>query len=75
MLIRDVAYATVPRSARRALHADVARSIEDAVGESAETLHSILAYHWSEGGEPDRPRFRTFFGGGSRTTCLGRRGR
>ena len=54
MLIRDVAYATVPRSARRTLHADVARSIEEAVGESAETLHSILAYHWSEGGEPDR---------------------
>ncbi|HST16447.1 MAG TPA: adenylate/guanylate cyclase domain-containing protein [Gaiellaceae bacterium] len=54
MLIRDVAYATVPRAARRTLHAEVARSIEDAVGESAETLHSILAYHWSEGGEPAR---------------------
>jgi tetratricopeptide (TPR) repeat protein len=54
MLIRDVAYATVPRAARRTLHAEVARSIENAVGDSAETLHSILAYHWSEGGEPDR---------------------
>jgi class 3 adenylate cyclase/tetratricopeptide (TPR) repeat protein/energy-coupling factor transporter ATP-binding protein EcfA2 len=54
MLIREVAYSTVPRATRRRRHAEVARSIEAAVGESAETLHSILAYHWSEGGEPSR---------------------
>ena len=38
MLIRDVAYTTVPRTARRELHAEVRGTIEDAVGESAETL-------------------------------------
>ncbi|HEX6663096.1 MAG TPA: hypothetical protein VF025_05435, partial [Gaiellaceae bacterium] len=54
MLIREVAYATVPRAARRELHAKVARAIEGAVEGSAETFRSILAYHWSEGGEPGR---------------------
>ncbi len=54
MLIREVAYATVPRAARRELHAKVARAIEEAVEDSAETFRSILAYHWSEGGEPGR---------------------
>ena len=54
MLIREVAYATVPRARRRERHAAVATSIEEAVGDSSETLFSILAYHWSEGGEPAR---------------------
>jgi tetratricopeptide (TPR) repeat protein len=54
MLIREVAYATVPRAMRRERHAAVARYIEEKLGDSAETASSILAYHWSEGGEPAR---------------------
>jgi len=54
MLIREVAYATVPRALRRERHAAVARYIEETLGVSAETASSILAYHWSEGGEPAR---------------------
>jgi len=54
ILIREVAYATVPRATRRERHAAVARYIEETLGASAETASSILAYHWSEGGEPDR---------------------
>jgi class 3 adenylate cyclase/tetratricopeptide (TPR) repeat protein len=54
MLIREVAYATVPRAARREQHAAVAESIEETLGGSAETLSSILAYHWGESGEPTR---------------------
>ncbi|HEY3018404.1 MAG TPA: adenylate/guanylate cyclase domain-containing protein [Gaiellaceae bacterium] len=54
MLIREVAYATVPRATRRERHAAVARSIEETLGDSAETLSSILAYHWGESGEPSR---------------------
>jgi predicted ATPase len=50
MLIREVAYATVPRSTRRERHAAVARYIEDAL--AAESLSTILAYHWREAGEP-----------------------
>jgi class 3 adenylate cyclase/tetratricopeptide (TPR) repeat protein len=54
MLIREVAYATVPRANRREQHAAVARSIEGTLGGSAATLSSILAYHWGESGEPSR---------------------
>src|ERR671937_1222552 len=50
MLIREVAYATVPRAARRERHAAVARYIENAL--AAESLSTILAYHWREAGEP-----------------------
>src|SRR6266576_2318077 len=54
MLIREVAYSTVPRAARRDRHAAVAQSIEQVLGASADTLSSILAYHWSESDEPAR---------------------
>jgi class 3 adenylate cyclase/tetratricopeptide (TPR) repeat protein len=54
MLIREVAYVTVPRATRRERHAAVARSIEETLAGSAETLSSILGYHWSESGEPSR---------------------
>jgi class 3 adenylate cyclase/tetratricopeptide (TPR) repeat protein len=51
MLIREVAYATVPRATRRARHAAVASYIER-TSESSETLAWILAHHWREAGEP-----------------------
>ena len=52
MLIREVSYSTVPRAARRELHAAVARNIEE--GLATETVSTILAYHWREAGEPSR---------------------
>jgi tetratricopeptide (TPR) repeat protein len=52
MLIREVAYTTVPRAARREHHAAVARNIEETL--VSETLSTILAYHWREAGEPAR---------------------
>jgi class 3 adenylate cyclase/tetratricopeptide (TPR) repeat protein len=54
ILIRDVAYATVPRVVRRELHAEVARNIEKTVAKAAGTLATILAHHWREAGEPAR---------------------
>ena len=54
MLIREVAYATLPRATRRARHAAVARYAEELVEGSTETLSSILAHHWREAGEPAR---------------------
>ncbi|HEY6605715.1 MAG TPA: adenylate/guanylate cyclase domain-containing protein [Gaiellaceae bacterium] len=54
MLIREVAYATVPRARRREGHAAVARHVEETLGEATETLSAILAYHWREAGEPAR---------------------
>src|SRR5436190_10801685 len=54
MLIRDVAYATVPRAVRAKLHGAVARNIEDTVSTAAGTLPTILAHHWREAGQPAR---------------------
>ncbi len=52
MLIREVAYATVPRAQRRERHAAVARYIEERL--VGEALATILAYHWREAGEGAR---------------------
>jgi class 3 adenylate cyclase/tetratricopeptide (TPR) repeat protein len=52
MLIREVAYATVPRAARRERHAAVAQYVEDNL--AGDSLASILAYHWREADEPAR---------------------
>ena len=51
-LIHDVAYATLPRAARRERHGAVARFLEatTAVGQS----HEALGHHWREAGENDR---------------------
>ena len=61
VLIRDVAYATLPRGLRRELHAATAHVIEASVPDPTE-LAWILAHHWREGGEPARrdrvPRWR-----------------
>ena len=54
MLIREVAYSTVPRAARRERHAAVAQHVEETIEGASETLSPILAYHWREGGEPTR---------------------
>jgi len=54
MLIREVAYGTLPRAERRERHAAVARHIEASLAEASETLSTILAHHWREAGEPAR---------------------
>jgi class 3 adenylate cyclase/tetratricopeptide (TPR) repeat protein len=54
MLIREVAYATLPRATRRERHAAVARHVEETFASAGETLPAILAHHWREAGEPAR---------------------
>jgi class 3 adenylate cyclase/tetratricopeptide (TPR) repeat protein len=54
MLIREVAYATLPRAARRERHAAVARFIESASGERIEEAAALLAHHWQEAGDVDQ---------------------
>jgi class 3 adenylate cyclase len=51
ILIREVAYATLPRADRRRRHAAVATFIEDALHDRARNLAWILAHHWREAGE------------------------
>jgi len=54
MLIRDVAYATLPRGGRRERHAAIARYIEEAGPEQAKDLAWLLAHHWAGAGEPSK---------------------
>src|SRR5205823_8869045 len=54
ILIRDVAYGTIPRAGRRERHAAVARYIEESVHEHVPDLAWLLAHHWREGGDPRR---------------------
>jgi class 3 adenylate cyclase/tetratricopeptide (TPR) repeat protein len=54
MLIREVAYATLPRAVRRDRHAAVARFIEDSAPRGTEQYASLLAHHWREAGDIER---------------------
>jgi len=49
-LVREVAYATLPKAARRERHAVVARFLEQAAGDPT-AYAAILAHHWREAGE------------------------
>jgi class 3 adenylate cyclase len=53
VLVRDTAYATVPRARRRELHAAVATYLEEATSSSAATA-TALAQHWGEAGDSER---------------------
>jgi class 3 adenylate cyclase/tetratricopeptide (TPR) repeat protein len=55
VLIRDVAYGTLPRGSRRDLHAAVARFLEAALADPA-ALGWLLAHHWREAGDLDAAR-------------------
>jgi predicted ATPase len=52
-LIRDVAYGTLPRAARRERHAIVAGYLEEEAGSGADAA-AILAHHWREAGDSER---------------------
>ncbi len=54
VLIRDVAYGTLPRAVRRARHAAVATHIESTSPESVRDLAWFLAHQWREAGERHR---------------------
>jgi tetratricopeptide (TPR) repeat protein len=51
VLIRDVAYATLPRVVRRDRHADVASFVEADAGDHIRDVAWILAHHWREAGD------------------------
>jgi class 3 adenylate cyclase/tetratricopeptide (TPR) repeat protein len=50
ILIREVAYGTLPRAARRERHAAVAKYLEQQVGDAPD-IAWFLAHHWREAGE------------------------
>jgi class 3 adenylate cyclase len=52
-LIREVAYATLPRARRRERHKAIAAFLEEAVADTGDVAPA-LAHHWDEAGEPER---------------------
>jgi class 3 adenylate cyclase/tetratricopeptide (TPR) repeat protein len=54
MLIREVAYGTLPKAVRRERHAAVARLIEEFSGARIGASASILAHHWEQAGQLDK---------------------
>jgi len=53
VIIRDVAYGTLPRARRRELHRQVAEYLEESTAGAGAT-GTALAQHWQEAGEPAR---------------------
>ena len=52
-VIREVAYATLPRARRRERHESIALFLEEAVGEVGDVAPA-LAHHWQEAGDLER---------------------
>ncbi len=48
IIIRDVAYGTLPRSERAALHAAAGRWLEDGAGDREDELAELIAFHYRE---------------------------
>ena len=53
-LVRDVAYGTLLREPRRALHARIAETLESQFAEIAESQPELLARHWAEAGQIEK---------------------
>jgi class 3 adenylate cyclase len=49
-LTREVAYASLLKERRRALHSDVAQALEALAGDAAEQRAALLAHHWELAG-------------------------
>ena len=73
-LIRDVAYGTLPRAARRERHAVVAGFLEEEAGSGADAA-AILAHHWREAGDLERAVGYLLSAAGSWRAAAGPRGR
>ena len=54
VLVRDAAYGTLTRQARRERHAAVARHLETVLGNEVGDLDVILAHHWREAADASR---------------------
>jgi class 3 adenylate cyclase/tetratricopeptide (TPR) repeat protein len=54
ILIREVAYSTLPKAVRRERHAAVAQLIEEFTGTRIGASASILAHHWEQAGELEK---------------------
>ncbi len=51
-LVQDAAYSTLPKKSRRALHARIAKALENRFAERVTTEPELLAYHYEQAGLP-----------------------
>ena len=49
-LVQDTAYASLLRSRRQRIHADIARALEERFADQIETAPAIIAHHYTEAG-------------------------
>ena len=51
-LVQDTAYASLLRSRRQGIHADIARALEEQFVDQVESAPAIIAHHYTEAGLP-----------------------
>ncbi|HZZ25408.1 MAG TPA: adenylate/guanylate cyclase domain-containing protein [Roseiarcus sp.] len=49
-LVQETAYASLLRSRRQHIHADIAQTLEEKLADQIETAPAVLAHHYTEGG-------------------------
>ena len=49
-LVQETAYASLLRSRRQRIHADIARALEERLADQIETAPAVIAHHYTEGG-------------------------
>ncbi|MCZ7667239.1 MAG: hypothetical protein M5U34_08490 [Chloroflexi bacterium] len=54
ILIQEVAYTTVPKTSRRAVHKQVAEQLEQELDEQTSFLLPLIGFHFEQGDVPDR---------------------
>ena len=52
-LVQDTAYASLLRSRRQRIHADIARALEELFADQVEAAPAIIAHHYAEAGLPE----------------------
>jgi class 3 adenylate cyclase len=52
-LVQDTAYASLLRSRRQRIHADIAGALEELFADQVESAPAIIAYHYAEAGLPE----------------------
>ena len=55
-LVQDTAYASLLRSRRQRIHADIARALAERFADQVESAPAIIAHHYTEAGLASRRR-------------------
>ena len=73
-LVQDTAYASLLRSRRQHIHADIARALEERFVDQIEAAPAVIAHHYTEAGPGRAGSAQVAGGGGIGAVTLGPRG-